>query len=705
MGFDLSVVVFTQDEELCTFHTLKSVKSAIELAKDTGINCEVVLSLSQANTETEIRSYAEQDNIYFKDLLIICANSTEEWERKNYGAQAAHGKYVTFINCGDFMSRQWLMNAFRLAESISTPSIIHPKYEVSFDADKEVIENIDDNDIANFALLSGNAYSSFYLIKRDLFLQIKNKSDNFPQYRDYDWAFNCKVSNAGIKHYCAEETAWFVRQQDTPFFKLRRDKALDLFLQRRSKCVLDVASFPTFKIAVPAFSYAKAFTAAIFSRPICMLSKNLRPLIVQFYLNSIYFNNCVAKGIPSWLIDEIIFTNLNIDPLIQSRQYKRVKINSQMGCHCNFLASSVMVELQNLNHVDGCVVFKFMGIGGAEKLAKLYANSMATDGSVLKITTDDESTIHKNDFFDFYEITAKIFTKDQRAQLLAQSLEKIHPSKIYFNNSEIFFRSMVCFGDLIGSFADVFCGVFNKAEDQKTKELIWIVVDNIEKIYCSLKNIVTDNQSFADQLIKMFHFDRSKVICNYVPTKLKKFIPILKENGQLNVFWASRVCQEKRPDVLLKIVEACKDLPIKFHIFGAPIKEYRGKAYRKLKNQANAICYGSYKNFLEIANPSFDLLLYTSETDGLPNVIAEAMSLGYPVIAPDIGGITEIVTSETGFIVSDNEDYESYVKILKSLINNKKILYDKQNHIRELLETKFCEESFVNTLKKIGLRK
>jgi colanic acid/amylovoran biosynthesis glycosyltransferase len=46
-----------------------------------------------------------------------------------------------------------------------------------------------------------------------------------------------------------------------------------------------------------------------------------------------------------------------------------------------------------------------------------------------------------------------------------------------------------------------------------------------------------------------------------------------------------------------------------------------------------------------------DLFLNTSFTEGVPVSIMEAQSFGIPVIATDVGGVSEIVTEGTGFLL------------------------------------------------------
>jgi len=53
-----------------------------------------------------------------------------------------------------------------------------------------------------------------------------------------------------------------------------------------------------------------------------------------------------------------------------------------------------------------------------------------------------------------------------------------------------------------------------------------------------------------------------------------------------------------------------------------------------------------------------DIVLLTSETEGLPNVVIEAMLLARPVIAFDVGDVKELIRSDlTGRVVPPNDIY------------------------------------------------
>lgn len=51
---------------------------------------------------------------------------------------------------------------------------------------------------------------------------------------------------------------------------------------------------------------------------------------------------------------------------------------------------------------------------------------------------------------------------------------------------------------------------------------------------------------------------------------------------------------------------------------------------------------------------AIDCFISTSSSEGLPISIMEAMSYGIPIIAPNVGGIRELVNDENGVLLSDN---------------------------------------------------
>ena len=126
----------------------------------------------------------------------------------------------------------------------------------------------------------------------------------------------------------------------------------------------------------------------------------------------------------------------------------------------------------------------------------------------------------------------------------------------------------------------------------------------------------------------------------------------------LHIISCSSISQVKRLDRLIDALARMKE-EINWNHFGeGPLRE-------ELIELANTLPPNIHWNFMGY-KPNIDVLDYyqknqadifvnTSESEGIPVSIMEAMSCGIPVIAPDIGGISEIVhDGVNGFLLDSN---------------------------------------------------
>jgi colanic acid/amylovoran biosynthesis glycosyltransferase len=96
-----------------------------------------------------------------------------------------------------------------------------------------------------------------------------------------------------------------------------------------------------------------------------------------------------------------------------------------------------------------------------------------------------------------------------------------------------------------------------------------------------------------------------------------------------------------------------------------------------------------------------DILINTSKSEGIPVSIMEAMSYGVPVIAPNVGGIAEIVTDECGVLMSDNPDIEEIASAIYLLQEKAK---DDQYRlsVKKKIETTFnSSENYKNFINSV----
>lgn len=141
---------------------------------------------------------------------------------------------------------------------------------------------------------------------------------------------------------------------------------------------------------------------------------------------------------------------------------------------------------------------------------------------------------------------------------------------------------------------------------------------------------------------------------------------------QRRLLWASRVDAQKRPERLLKIARALKEAGVEVAIdaYGtaAPDVDVRS-VFSAADIKVNY--RGGFSSVSDLPLGNYDAFIYTSDFDGLPNILLEMLSSGLPAVAPDVGGIREVVVDGvTGKLVSgDTEDLliYAYMKAVQEL--------------------------------------
>lgn len=99
-----------------------------------------------------------------------------------------------------------------------------------------------------------------------------------------------------------------------------------------------------------------------------------------------------------------------------------------------------------------------------------------------------------------------------------------------------------------------------------------------------------------------------------------------------------------------------------------------------------------------------DIMLLTSETEGLPRSMLEAMALGKPVIATSAGGIPEVIRNGIEGILIDVGDDNAVTEALQKLKNpniRRKMGYAGQQRVKSEFSIKRQADDFLRCVKKI----
>ncbi len=123
--------------------------------------------------------------------------------------------------------------------------------------------------------------------------------------------------------------------------------------------------------------------------------------------------------------------------------------------------------------------------------------------------------------------------------------------------------------------------------------------------------------------------------------------------GKYVISYICRIAEQKRPFLLLRIIESLKKQreDCLFVIAGdGPLLEKMKKEAKKLNLQDDMIFLGNVKETEKIYAMS-DMTINCSIKEGLALTAYESLAMGVPVISCDVGGQKELINEEVGVIV------------------------------------------------------
>lgn len=350
--------------------------------------------------------------------------------------------------------------------------------------------------------------------------------------------------------------------------------------------------------------------------------------------------------------------------------------------------------------------------GGAHIATRLQINELVDLGKNVSIFSNTIPTINTrralNDvrFLSFKEFKEDILFNTRLFNVLSNPLYKQEEKKLKLEiikeirikkNNDVYATKILPYSTNIFSNFDIICvmsegsGYRKYVADSKAKKKIqWIHTDYCEwieksswareitkddsSILSKFDNIVVLTENIRNKMISLYPRIASKIIvnANLMPVDQINKKANIKNKGKFVSFVSvGRLDALKGWYRLLKILSELKGEGYQFHwsIIGG------GPEFYNLQNTINESglindvnLTGELKNpFVEMVKA--DVFALLSEYEGLPNTIYEALILGIPVLATNVGGIpNQISNGETGWLVDNNE--EDIYNGIKSLLEN-----------------------------------
>lgn len=286
--------------------------------------------------------------------------------------------------------------------------------------------------------------------------------------------------------------------------------------------------------------------------------------------------------------------------------------------------------------------------------------------------------------------------------------KKIRPDLLHINNGgypgAVSCRSAVIAAKL-AKINKVIFHVNNVAEDTKSYNML---KRTIERKYDKIINnnvdfFITGSHYAGIKLLEYRKIDSNKIINianTFIPRRIMESSASLKKKLNLKdddlIFGnVAILTKRKGHSILIKAFDLVRKnthefSKIKLVIEGSGEEDVSLRdLVKNLKLEENILFIGDQENIFDIYN-IFDVFVLPSiESEDMPNVIIESMSLGKPIIGTNLAGIPEeIENNVNGFIVEVNNEEELSDAMLK-FIKDRNLIKIMGLKSREIFEKKY----------------
>jgi glycosyltransferase involved in cell wall biosynthesis len=199
-------------------------------------------------------------------------------------------------------------------------------------------------------------------------------------------------------------------------------------------------------------------------------------------------------------------------------------------------------------------------------------------------------------------------------------------------------------------------------DDPEFPGLKSLIITSFERRFAMRTDaIITVGAQVAKELLER-EIGQPEQFTNIPPGVEPLKFPKAKPHEKITIGWIARVTGVKNPLRALEIARLFPDAQFLIAGGGDMLEQVKAEAPRNTKvlgwTDASKLFAAS------------DIILSTSENEGMPVALIEAQLASKPVVATNIGGVAEVViNNKTGFVTRKNT--EELAKALEKLINSK----------------------------------
>jgi len=633
--YTLSIIITIEKDCLFAFRTLHSINASRIYSDKRGLNTELIIVIP--SIEGKVHEIINEHPVMRENDQVLNIQDNSSSALRNKGVAAAHGEFICVCSDNCLLSESFFVKSIELAIKAEN-TVVYSKFIMDIETQTLFSNSCgNDPDLYQYDLFLHNSLKGPLTGKREIF-----ELHKYPEYDicvEYEeWILNIQLLSDGYYPVFADTIFFSFEPYMDGFTKIP-----DYFAPEIKKSEI-MPFYPIIKqkvdnhdkdLKMRQFPCSDQLLRMVHQE--CLKISQINPQLHPSRLNTI---NCV-----------------------------NIEINPKPGFIFSLLRSNYKCR-----YFDFIYILPWIVKGGADLEAVNLINLIVRrKKKALVIITSgnrDNSWLDRLDPDVHVLIISKYLTglsPNEQELVLSQFILMLSPPRLHLINSELGFEVFSKYGELLSTKMQLFVSIFcNDFLTDGTE--VGYVPTYLHKICPYVKKFFADSIFYPKYLHKKFGVPYHQFHTVYNEIILDEKVQIVNPKVRNKVLWAGRLDRQKRPDILLSIAKKMPD--IIFEVYGSSLLDSMPCVIEEIRKQKNISFHGNYDGFNTLQIKDCFCYLYTSEWDGLPNVILEATARGLPIVAPDVGGVSELINNESGWLIQKLEDFDEYVKSIYQIRDN-----------------------------------
>lgn len=180
-----------------------------------------------------------------------------------------------------------------------------------------------------------------------------------------------------------------------------------------------------------------------------------------------------------------------------------------------------------------------------------------------------------------------------------------------------------------------------------------------------------------------------------IPTREEALAALGLDQANMYCSFIGRVTQIKRPDRFLEVVEESKKRNLNLNFIVAGAGDLLEQTIKTAQAKDLPITFLGWREDIELILAASDIVILTSDNEGMPLSLIQAGMAGKPVVSTNVGSVSEIVLDgSSGFITDFNPTH--FTDALARLRNDPNLAKAMGQTAKEITTSKFGVMRLVN---------